>query len=66
MDAYEVEVVSDTGAESGVASTIEKQDDGEYLVLKMAGAESLYIRADTIVKINVLTRPCRFSSYDFR
>lgn len=66
MDAYDVEVITDTDTYSGVASNIEKQKDEEYLVLKTSDTEVSSVRADKIVKINVLTRPCRFTTYDFR
>ncbi len=66
MDSYDVEVITDTDTHSGMASNIEKKDGGEDLVLKVSETEQVPIRADTIVKINVLTRPCRFSTYDFR
>ena len=66
MDTYNVEVITDTDTLSGVASNIEKQKDGEYLVLKTSDTELSSVRADKIVKINVFTRPCRFTTYDFR
>ena len=66
MDAYDVEVITDTVTYSGVASNIEKQKNGEYLVLKTSDTALSSVRADKIIKINVLTRPCRFSTYDFR
>ena len=65
MDSYDVEVITDTDAQSGVASNIEKQKDGEYLVLKTSDTKFSSIRADTITTINVLTRPCRFITYSF-
>ncbi len=65
MDAYDVEVITSTDTHNGVATTIEKKHDGEYLVLKTNGADTASVRADNIVKINVLTRPCRFTTYDF-
>ena len=66
MDAYDVEVVTDGDTYSGVATNIEKKKDGEYLVLKTTDTELTSVRPDKIVKINVLTRPCRFATYDFR
>lgn len=66
MDAYDVEVITDTNIYSGIASDIKKQKNGEYLVLKTSTTEIHSVRSDKIVKINVLTRPCRFTTYDFR
>jgi len=66
MDSYDVEVVTDTQTHSGVASNIEKRVDGEYLILKTNEAEPTAIRADMIHKIDVQTRPCRFTTHEFR
>jgi len=66
MDAYDVEVITDTDKYSGIASDIKKQKDGEYLILTSSGTEIASVRSDKIIKINVLTRPCRFSTHDFR
>jgi len=66
MDSYDVEVQTDTDTVGGVASNIEKRVDGEYLILKANEAQPIAIRADKILKIDVLTRPCRFTTHEFR
>jgi len=65
MDAYDVEVITAGDTFAGVASTIEKRVDGEYLILKANEAEPTAIRADKIHKIDVQTRPCRFTTHEF-
>ena len=66
MDTYDVEVITNSDTYRGIASDIKKQEDGEYLILTSSGTEIASFRSDKIVKINVLTRPSRFSTYDFR
>lgn len=66
MDSYEVDVFTQAGKQTGIAKDLEKREGGEFLLLESADESITAIRADQINKIDVLTRPCRFHSHEFR
>ncbi len=66
MENYEIELITANETLHGTATTLKRLEDGEYLVLTVSGGNVTNVRADHIEKINVMTRPCRFTTFDFK
>lgn len=66
MDRYDIEVVTSDGIYFGRAETTLNDGNGEYLCMRATDGKSMQLRLDSVRRILVRTRPCRFEKHDFR
>ncbi len=66
MDRYQVDVVTDHGAISGLAVDIQADSEGEFMIIESVEGIQMPVRVDYIKKISVLSEPRRFDEWIFR